>query len=224
MEHRLPGAPAALTIEESARLVGAWAWAESHLYEVVGSWVPSTTWPAAKVWLASASQHHAWRAQLWHERLAGRLVPAYPAVTGRERPGCDGAEAALAFLSRLPGDGARLGAYCRVILPRTVVAYRSWQRRCTASSDRPVARVLALNLADVVADWQEGSEVLTALLGRSGDAGELDEVAGASAGLERLLVGQGQGRAGPRTHDRLRRPRRTGPASRARPACRVGPA
>ena len=81
MEPRALVAPAALTIEESARQVGAWAWAESQLYEVVGSWVPSTAWPAAKVWLGAASQHHAWRAQLWHERLAGRLVPAYP-VTG----------------------------------------------------------------------------------------------------------------------------------------------
>ena len=102
----------------------------------------------------------------------------------------------MAFLRRLQGDGARLGAYCRVILPRTVVAYRWWQRRCTASSDRPVARALALNLADVVADWQEGSEVLTDLLGRPGGAGELDELAEASAGLERLLLRQGPSGSG----------------------------
>ncbi len=82
MEPRTPGVTAALTMDESARMVGAWAWAESRLYEVTGSWVPSTLWPAAKVWLSSASQHHAWRAQLWHERLPGRLVPAYPAGGG----------------------------------------------------------------------------------------------------------------------------------------------
>jgi len=68
-------------------MVGAWAWAESRLYEVTGSWVASTAWPAAKVWLGSASQHHAWRAQLWHERLPGRLVPAYPASGDEPRPG-----------------------------------------------------------------------------------------------------------------------------------------
>jgi hypothetical protein len=217
MGSRASVAPVALTIEESGRLVEAWAWAESHLYGVVGSWVPSAAWPAAKVWLSSASQHHAWRAQLWRERLPGRLVPAYPAandgalppdggpavdsgwatgglpVTGPVRPGPEGAEAALALLGRLQGDGARLGAYCRVILPRTVVAYRSWQRRCTASSDRPVARALALNLADVVADWQDGSEVLTDFLGRPGGVDELNEVAEASIELERLLMGQGLG-------------------------------
>ena len=149
MELRAPVAPPPLTIEESARMVGAWAWAESHLYEVVGSWVPSTAWPGAKVWLASASQHHAWRAQVWYERLAGRLVPAYPgagagpfagagtlptgglqadvgrgtagwAATGLVRPGRDGAEAALAFLGRLQGDAARLGG----VLSRHPASYR----------------------------------------------------------------------------------------------------
>jgi hypothetical protein len=209
MEPWAPVSAAALTIEESARMVGAWAWAESRLYEVTGSWVPSTASPAAKVWLSSASQHHAWRAQLWHERLSGRLVPAYPATraplgpsTGDGpaatlvRPGSGGAEAALEALHRLHGDHARLGAYCRVILPRTVVAYRSWQRRCTASSDRPVARALALNLVDVVADWEEGSEVLAELLDQAG-AGELAELAAASSGIEGLLVGQGLAPSGP---------------------------
>jgi hypothetical protein len=203
MERRVTVVAAALSIEQSAHMVGAWAWAEGRLYEVIGSWVPSTVWPAAKVWFASASQHHAWRAQLWQQRLSGRLVPAYPgtdagppgttAAPANEhvRPGSAGAEAALGALGRLNGDGARLGAYCRVILPRTVVAYRSWQRRCTASSDRPVARVLALNLVDVVADWQEGSEVLTDLLGRPEGADQLNEVAGASTEVERLLVALG---------------------------------
>ena len=212
MERRAPVVGAALSIEQSARRVAAWAWAEGRLYEVTGSWVPSTVWPAAKVWLGSASQHHAWRAQLWQQRLPGRLVPSYPTADAgapaphhrrprdlrrpRDRargPASVATEAALAALGRLRGDGARLGAYCRVILPRTIVAYRSWQRRCTASSDRPVARALALNLVDVVADWQEGSEVLTDLLGQPEGADQLNDVAGASTEVERLLVGRGLG-------------------------------
>jgi ribosome maturation factor RimP len=59
-----------------------------------------------------------------------------------------------------------------------------------------VARALALNLVDVVTDWQEGSELLADLLDQPG-AEELDEVAGASTGVERLLVGQGLGPGGP---------------------------
>jgi len=53
--------------------------------------------------------------------------------------------------------------------------------------------VLALNLVDVVADWQEGSEVLTDLLGQPEGADQLNEVAAASVDVERLLVGQGLG-------------------------------
>ena len=56
-----------------------------------------------------------------------------------------------------------------------------------------MARVLALNLVDVVADWQEGSQVLTELLDQPGGAERLSEVAAASTDLERLLVGHGLG-------------------------------
>jgi hypothetical protein len=58
--------------------------------------------------------------------------------------------------------------------------------------------VLALILGDVLADWQEGTEVLTDLLGQPGAADELDEVAAASAQLERLLLGHGLGPNGTR--------------------------
>ena len=185
-------------------MVGAWAWAERRLYEVVGAWAPSTAYAAAKIWFASVSQHHAWRAQQWEERLPGRLVPAYPppdAAAAWSAPGPEpaepaepaAAEAALTALARLDGDGARLGAYCRVILPRTVVAYRSWQRLCTACSDRPLARVLALQLADVTADWHEGSQVLLDLLDEPGGTEELSQIARASTEVERLLVGHGRG-------------------------------
>ncbi len=53
-------------------------------------------------------------------------------------------------------------------------------------------RALALNLVDVVSDWQEGSELLADLLDQPGADG-LEEAAAASTGVERLLVGQGLG-------------------------------
>lgn len=62
-----------------------------------------------------------------------------------------------------------------------------------ASSDRPVARALALNLVDVMADWQEGSEILTALLDQPRGADDVGDVPGASVQVERLLVGHGLG-------------------------------
>ena len=68
-------------------------------------------------------------------------------------------------LSRLDTDIERLGAYCRVVLPRAIVGYRSWLRRCAESSDRPVARALGFALADVANDWERGTALVLRLHG-----------------------------------------------------------
>ena len=59
----------------------------------------------------------------------------------------------------------RLAGYCRVVLPRTVVAYRSLAKALHATAcDRPVARALGFATDDVLADWERGSELLVELL------------------------------------------------------------
>ena len=188
-----------LGIAPVARRVGAWAWAERSLYEVVGSWVPSTSGPAAKVYFDCCSQHHAWRAQALSERLPGRLVQAYPGAGLPQMPPellgppPGPAEEAARALSKLEGDAARLGAYCRVVLARCAVGYQAWRRRCSLSSDRPVARVLSLVLADVLTDWQDGTAVLMELLEGPGGQEAVTAAAGATSELERCLLGLGVG-------------------------------
>ena len=97
-------------------------------------------------------------------------------------------------LSNLEGDAGRLAAYCRVVLARAAVAYRDWQRRCSPYADRPVARVLGIALADVMADWHEGSRVLVEVLAGGGGGQAVEEAANASSEVERLLVGEVPGR------------------------------
>jgi hypothetical protein len=176
----------ALTIEQMARAVGSATWAERRLYEIIGSWVPSTEGAGAKVYFDSCSQHHAWRAQLWEDRLPGRLVQAYATPSAAEwvRPVSPGAEALIKALSGLKGDmglkgdsgrlgdGGRLGdsgrlgdigrlaAYCRVVLARTVADYRAWEHRLSPSSDGPVTRALGFALSDAQADWARGTALL----------------------------------------------------------------
>ncbi|HUC12822.1 MAG TPA: hypothetical protein VMS00_00085, partial [Acidimicrobiales bacterium] len=142
-----------LTIGESAALAGAWAWAEASLYEVVGGWVRSTAQPSAKVYFDACSQHHAWRAELLQERLPARLVAGRAGARDLLKPVSDGAPQIMKALSCLEGDVERLAGYSRVVLPRTVVAYRSWLRRCSDASDRPVMRALGFATDDVLADW-----------------------------------------------------------------------
>jgi hypothetical protein len=182
-----------LTIEESAALAGAWAWAEASLYEVVGGWVPSTPHPSAKVYFDACSQHHAWRAQLWQDRLPARLAATRAAAGDLARPFSDGAAQLVKALSCTEGDVGRLAGYCRVVLPRTVVAYRSWQRRCAGASDRPVARALRFAIDDAVADWEQGAALLVELLATATGEDAVGRAAEASSELERLLVGQGLG-------------------------------
>ena len=94
-------------------------------------------------------------------------------------------------LSRLDTDIARLGAYCRVVLPRAIVGYRSWLRRCAESSDRPVARALGFALADAANDWERGTALVLRYMDAPGGADAVASAAAASSQVERLLVGQG---------------------------------
>ena len=188
-----------LPIGESARRVGAAAWAERYLYEVVGAWAASSHAAAVKVFFDSASQHHAWRARLWAERLPATAPRAAgsPGPSDLLQPPDEGTRAALAALSGLEGDPARLGAYCRVVLPRAVVAYRRWEARCSPLSDRPISRALMFALTDLHADWEEGSSVLAGLLSSAGQggtaAGAVAEAAASAAEIERHLLEEGPG-------------------------------
>ena len=93
-------------------------------------------------------------------------------------------------LSCFEGEVERLAGYCRVLLPRTVVAYRSWQRRCSDASDRPVVRALGLATTDVLADWERGTELLVELLDSASEPDAVGRAGGGSSEVERLLFGE----------------------------------
>ena len=108
---------------------------------------------------------------MWAERLAGRLVQAYPgtaqpqAPDGLVGPASERSEAALAVLGGVAGDVERLAVYTRVVLGRCAAAYAGWRRACNPASDRPVLRVLSLVQGDLLSDWEEGSRLLLDLMG-----------------------------------------------------------
>jgi hypothetical protein len=172
-----------LTIEESARLVSRWEWAEARLYEVLGGWAAEAMGPAAKIYFDVCSQHHAWRARLWEERR-----PGLPSHFVHEY---DGARTAIDELTAVTDDVGRLSAYCRVVLPRVILGYRSWQERCSAAPDQPVARALGFALADVIWDWEHGSGLLTAHLSGEGAGVAAASAAAASCQLDEVLSRSG---------------------------------
>lgn len=173
-----------LPIHRSAQLLGGYRWIEHRLFELTGAWAAQAPLPEVQVYLDETSAAHAWRAELWADRLPvldgldpdTLTVPFGPAVT----PLFD----ALAG-EETEGVVQRLAGLCRVVLPRLAVTYGTHLARATPVSDGPVIRVLRLARRDVVESWLAGEAVLERLLRRPHDA---QVAATAQGGLEGLVV------------------------------------
>src|SRR5438046_2019999 len=61
--------PGLFPVEESARRVGNYKWAEMRLFEVLGGWVATIPELDVKLVLGRHTYHHAWHSELWHKRL-----------------------------------------------------------------------------------------------------------------------------------------------------------
>ena len=181
-----------LGIEELARRLGRCRWVELRLFEVLGGWVTSVPEPEVKHLLAVHGPHHAWHAELWHDRRprlahlpADELVaPATPEVAEL----LDAVAAAEGTVERL------VGAY-RVVLPALVAAYSAHLDRCREPTDGPIARSLRFALADEVEHWRQGEVLLQRLLRTANDVAR---AADHQSRLQQLLAVAG-GIAGPGT-------------------------
>ena len=94
---------------------------EGRLFEILGGWVASTDDVDAKLLLDRHSQHHAWRADQWWDRLPVLADVDRPALVAAPSPGIGAVAEALAALA---GDVPRLAGAYRVALPRLVAAYQ----------------------------------------------------------------------------------------------------
>ena len=128
------------------------------------------------------SQHHAWRARQWWDRLPvlddvnreALVAPPTPAVA-----------AVMDALSRLEDTVPRLAGLYRVALARVHVSYRSHQALAGSVADASVLRTLDIVGHDVVRDWTEGEAALQSLLTTRR---AVDEAATAVGKLEGLLA------------------------------------
>jgi hypothetical protein len=179
-----------LTLDETGRLVGGYAWVELRLFEVVGSWAPLVGEPEVAAHLASQSRHHADHAETW---LGHR-----PVVAGRDAddlvvPPTTGAELAVGALAAPPGDGPaatidRLAGLYRAVMPRLAASYAVHLDAVSAIADPALRRSLRQVAADTVDDWADGERLLQSLLT------SLDDVARAGraqAQVESVLVSGG---------------------------------
>jgi hypothetical protein len=179
-----------LTLHQSAAVIGGHCWIERRLFERLGSWAAPSASDAAKLLLDAHSQHAAWRAGQWWDRLpvlaqldreelvapddawaalvaeAGAAAPAglQPAAevagVAGSRAGADGAGAAD------PGtaDVRCLAIAYRVLLPRLAARYERHAAMTTPMADGPVIRTLRQVAADIRFDWAEGEFLLKELI------------------------------------------------------------
>ncbi|MBV9661829.1 MAG: hypothetical protein JO337_11800 [Acidimicrobiales bacterium] len=170
------------SLDEAARRAGAHHWIECRLFEVLGSWVPSTAEAGTKLMLDRHSRHHAWRAEQWRDRL--------PVLADLERDQLSMAPAAsvaaaLENLQALEDTPSRLAGAYRVVLPRLWSSYRRHRHDADPVSDSSTLRTLRIVTRDVAADWHEGESRLQDLLL---DGAAVEGAAAAVLSVERLLV------------------------------------
>ncbi|HLI53160.1 MAG TPA: hypothetical protein VKU88_02450 [Acidimicrobiales bacterium] len=172
------------SLATSARLAGAHRWAEARLFEIVGGWVPSTSEPQVKLLFDRHSQHHAWRASQWFDRL--------PVLADLDREALSapvaGAADAFDLLASLATPVARMAGVYRVALPRMWAAYERHRAQADPVADAATLRTLALVARDLAADWHEGEAALQALVGEPVVAREAAE---AALAVEELLAAGG---------------------------------
>ncbi len=172
------------TLEAAAARCGAHCWVERRLFEALGVWGASAGSPRAVVALDRASQHAAWRAAQWLERL--------PVLAGVDREALVAAPPGWAELLGAAGshppalEGAGVVAVAaRVLLPRLAERYRTHQAEATPVADRPALRTLAQCLADLRCDREDLDGALHAALAAA-DGPEL--AADAVLRADRLLA------------------------------------
>jgi hypothetical protein len=169
-------------LEDRTRASGAHCWFERRMFEILGSWVPTTHEPEAKLMLDRHSLHHSWRATQWGDRL--------PVVSGVDRealvaaPGA-GTEKALDALSGMRGTVDRLAGAYRVAIPRLAGVYAADLAAASGVCDGSVIRTLGIVSADLEADWREGEFFLQRLLT---DRAEVQSASRAVAELEMMLT------------------------------------
>ncbi len=140
-------------IDELARLVGAYCWAEHRIFELSGAWASAPGDGAAaaadpeagleaerRVWCAAVSGHHGALAGCWAERLPVRAgVDRTALVAAPEGP----LAGALDVLGAEADLGAGVAILVQTLLPRLNATYLAHLRAAAAVREAPVMEVLA---------------------------------------------------------------------------------
>ncbi|HWS45743.1 MAG TPA: hypothetical protein VN636_07770 [Acidimicrobiia bacterium] len=185
--------PGLFSVEESARRVGNYKWAEMRLFEVLGGWVATIPELDVKMVLGRHTYHHAWHAELWHKRL-----PELREMN-QERLNLPPNDAFATFMDAVREPEApeltieKLVGVYRVLIPRFIAAYTYHLNATSTITDAPTIRSLKFALQDEFEDWRDGEMLLQSLI----DTPEkVERASRRQLELEQLVLASG-GIAGP---------------------------
>ena len=185
--------PGLFDVEESARRVGSYKWAEMRLFEALGGWVATIPELDVKMRLGTHCYKHAWHAELWHKRLP-ELREMNP-----DRLTKPANEAMVRFVEALTEPEApertleKLVGVYRVLIPRFIAAYTYHLNGTSQITDAPTIRSLRFILQDEYDDWRDGEMMIQSLIETPED---VERAAAHQVRLERIMVEAG-GVAGP---------------------------
>jgi hypothetical protein len=156
--------PGIFTVEETARRVGNYKWAEMRLFEALGGWVATIPELDVKMVLGRHTYHHAWHSELWHKRLPELREMNQERLTLPPNPEFEKfmdsvrePEAADLTIEKLTG-------VYRVLIPRFIGVYTYHLNNTSRITDAPTIRSLKFALQDEFEDWRDGEMLLQSLL------------------------------------------------------------
>ena len=156
--------PGLFSVEETARRVGNYKWAEMRLFEVLGGWVATVPELDVKMVLGRHTYHHAWHSELWHKRLPELREMNPDRLT---KPAND---AFVTFMDAVREPEApehtieKLVGVYRVLIPRFIAAYTFHRNATSRITDAPTIRSLDFALQDEFEDWRDGEMLIQSLL------------------------------------------------------------
>jgi hypothetical protein len=172
-------------IDDLARRVGAYCWAEHRVFELTGRWASGAGDPEIRVYCSAVSARHAgWSAQ-WRDRLPVRAgVDVAALVAG---PGPAAAEAA-ALLEDQDHPLLQLAGLVDVVLPRLQAAYGAHLAVASPVSEGPVIAVLRQIGWVGAAEVGQGRALLEDRLSRVDGAAGAEKVADWCRRIERSFA------------------------------------
>jgi len=146
----------------SGRSIGELIWIESRLFEVTGSWIATVPEPPARAFLAAASGHHGWHAELLSSLLP--VIVGGPTAAELVAPSLQHRDV-VAELDAMTLTVERFRRVWGTVVPSVVAAA---EQHISASS--PIAeaaghRLLRIVIADELADIESAERVAAELSG-----------------------------------------------------------